>query len=332
MLDEKLKEVVDLYPVEVMNAYRGRGAFVLVTKDGLRLLKEYPYSENHLIFESMLKYVIRDRGYMNVDYMIYNQEGALLTQASSGKKYVLKAWYEGHECDVSDEVQVMATSQNLARLHKVMKQVKIESEWVKNCICPPADEVFKKRSREMKAIRNYIRNKKIKNSFESLYILHYDECAGQAEQALKLLQASDYKDMYKEAVMHQIFCHGDYNHHNVMIQDNRIATVNFDRTCINIQIYDLYQFLRKTMEKNNWNMKMGMALVEAYHKVRTMTKSELAYLYTMLLYPEKFWKISNHYYNSRKSWTSYQNMEKLRRFIWQRESRNAFLGEFERLL
>lgn len=48
-----------------------------------------------------------------------------------------------------------------------------------------------------------------------------------------------------------------------------------------------------------------------------------------LSYPEKFWKLADHYYGSRKSWIPEKNVEKLRSLIRQREQRSSFLKILE---
>ena len=107
-----------------------------------------------------------------------------------------------------------------------------------------------------------------------------------------------------------------------------MATVNFDRMHINIQVNDLYLFLRKVMEKNSWNVDLGISLVNAYDRERPMSREEKKYLYILMLFPEKFWKIANHYYNTRKSWTCGRNQEKLEAFIHIRALREHFLECF----
>ncbi len=55
------------------------------------------------------------------------------------------------------------------------------------------------------------------------------------------------------------------------------------------------------MEKNNWNTSLGMELIGAYDSVRKLKPQEFSYLYFYLAYPEKFWKIANHYSQSHQS-------------------------------
>ena len=53
------------------------------------------------------------------------------------------------------------------------------------------------------------------------------------------------------------------------------------------------------------------------------------YLRLRLWYPEKFWKLANQYYNSRKSCISWKNAEKLEKLFGQQKQRIKFLKTLE---
>lgn len=331
MLDEKLKAVADMYPVKITGSCRGRGAFVCMTDTGLKLLKEYPYSENHLIYENMLKNEIAARGYERLDSLCRTKEGELSAEGYGGRRYVMKQWYDGRECDVSDRQQIIKTAGNLGILHKAMSGIHLNCDWLKKYRPLSAEFQFEKRSRELKTMMNYIQSKKIKNDFEMTYLRSYAFFYGQGIEAASQFEERGCREVFERAVEGGCFVHGDYSHHNVILWD-KIATVNFDRAVLNVQVHDLYQFMRKILEKHEWEVSLGFQMLEAYEKERPLDKGEKEYLYILLLYPEKFWKIANHYYNSRKSWTSCQNTDKLKRCICQIEERNKFLKEFCRII
>ena len=58
------------------------------------------------------------------------------------------------------------------------------------------------------------------------------------------------------------YCHGAYNYHSVLFCGGYLATVNFDRFHVGYQLIDLYQFIRKVMEKNNYNFDMAVKIIE----------------------------------------------------------------------
>ena len=94
-------------------------------------------------------------------------------------------------------------------------------------------------------------------------------------------------------------------------------------------ISDFGQFLRKMMEKQNWDVRMGFRMIEEYDRVRTIPKEEKIYLKISMIYPEKFFKLVNCYYNTNKAWVPDKNTEKLEALIRQQEKRETFLKLLE---
>ena len=47
-------------------------------------------------------------------------------------------------------------------------------------------------------------------------------------------------------------------------------------------------------------------------------------LYYLFLYPEKYWKQVNFYFNNSKSWISEKNIEKIKKAVEQNSVRTAF--------
>ncbi len=104
-----------------------------------------------------------------------------------------------------------------------------------------------------------------------------------------------------------------------------LATVCFENAGIGVPVFDLYQMMRKLLEKNRWEKGLAIDVLREYEKQRRLDKRERELLYIMLLYPEKFWKVSNHYYNSRKSWINKIDIVKLEELGRQQSKRQETL-------
>lgn len=124
-------------------------------------------------------------------------------------------------------------------------------------------------------------------------------------------------------------CHGDLDHHHVLMGNGYTAIIEYNRMRLGLQASDLYRFMRKVMEKHNWNLDLGLSMLDAYERVLPMEKQERASLYCMFLYPEKYWKQLNFYYNANKAWIPARNTEKLRSLQQQQPARNSFLKRLE---
>ena len=197
-------------------------------------------------------------------------------------------------------------------------------------------KMFEKRNREIRRVRSYIWNKKQKNDFERLFLNYYEDFYEEGIMAVDILKKTNYKKLLSEAIEERRVCHGKYTYHNIIMLKNKtegptafdrgIGTTNFNRAYVGIQMSDLYQFIRKVMEKNDWNIDYGMSIIKEYKAIKDISKDELEVLYLLLLFPEKFWKVTNYYFNSNKSWLSRRNIQKLKKVGEQQGKRKEFLA------
>ena len=79
------------------------------------------------------------------------------------------------------------------------------------------------------------------------------------------------------------------------------------------------------MEKHNWDIRLGQEMFAAYDRIMPLSMEKIESLYYLFLYPEKYWKQLNYYYNANKAWIPEKNVEKLKTLEAQQGSRNRFL-------
>lgn len=286
------------------------------------MLKEASMSEKRVPVLEMLTSHIVSQGYPRVDSMMMNKEGEFISKSEDGLKYVLKKWFAGRECDVKKEYEVLEATRNLARLHRRMKMPQVD--WQEFRGTNLLDE-YARHNRELKKMRTFIRCKTTKGEFENVVLQSFDKMYEWAENTRVRLDQSDYKKLCAKSEEEGAVGHGDYNYHNVIMTAQGPATTNFERCYMGIQASDLYYFLRKVMEKHQWNMELGRAMIRAYQEISPLEESELDYIAIRLCYPEKFWKITNSYYHSNKAWIPEKNVEKLCTAISQIEEKKKFL-------
>ena len=83
--------------------------------------------------------------------------------------------------------------------------------------------------------------------------------------------------------------------------------------------------MRKFLEKNNWSPQLGEMLLQAYESENKISEEDTRQLYFRFCYPEKFWKIVNYYYNSRKAFIPEKNREKLELVLSQENKKKEFI-------
>ncbi len=328
-MEEKIRELLECYHLEIRRLYRGRGAWLCDTQQGLKLFRVYHGSPKHLQWEMMVKTCLRERGCIYIDQFVANKEGSFLTTDEEGQNYVLTDWYEGRECSTRDKEEILRAVVHMAGIHKSLHDVSRNEEIYEVFLQGNLFDEMARRRRELKTIRNYICRKKQKNAFDRKFMEVYQEFDEAGAAAQDILSEAGYMELYAKGQKEQRLCHGDYTQHNILITRGSMALVRFEQMRMDLQVYDLYVFMRKILEKNHWNVGLGMAMLKTYHRVMPFTYGQARCLYGMMVFPEKFWKIANRYQNTRKSWMSAQNMDKLNKLIREKSERRAFLSEMD---
>lgn len=326
-MKENGTDVLEQYQIDVRSTQRIRGAVLCNTNLGPFLLREVKMSEKRVPMLYQLCMHLNQEGYGRIDGIIKNKEEGLISCSEDGTKYILKKWFDGKECDIKKEKDILETTKNLAQLHKVMRGNIDWGEDSEKFILAGEDlrKEYYRHNRELKKVRAFVRGKVGKGDFELEFLKHFDHMYEWAENASEQLEKSGYGKLYQESQEKKTITHGDYNYHNVLMTPHGIATTNFDHFHEDVQLSDLYYFLRKTMEKHQWDEKLGSKMLDAYSGVKTLGEDELEYLAICLAYPEKFWKAANSYYHSSKAWIPVKNFEKLEVAIEQTEEKKQFL-------
>lgn len=328
-MDEKVKEIVEQYDLKVKNVYRVRGAYMLDTPKGLCIMREFRGNQQKAELAQQVKEALIEKGYEYVDVYERNKEQQLITENCMGNQYVIKRWFIGDECSLKQPEHVAKIAKNLARLHLLMRGITKEPSTFQ---ADTYGETLIRHNRELRRVRTYIRDKKQRNEFELMFLSIFSEFYQEAEQAESMLGNLSPDVLYEELAREQTLCHGSYNYHNLILLPGEVATTNFEYVHLQLQCMDLYDLLRKLMEKNNWNIELFATAIDHYENVRSLNNDEKQVLYLLLVYPEKFWKVTNFYYNSKKTWMSGKNIEKLQCLQQQKNQRRIFLEKVPRIL
>ena len=189
---------------------------------------------------------------------------------------------------------------------------------------PPANVMaeYEKRNRELRRIRKFLLGRSQKTWFEISLLGCFDQFYDQAREAQEGWKA------YQNAAQREdrlAYCHGDYQYHNILLDQKNWYLINFERCIKDDPVRDLHLLLRKLLEKSGWSAQLGEKLLREYERIRPLSAISRIDLYYRLSYPEKFWKIANFYYNSGKAWIPGKNLEKLEKLLSQETEKKAFL-------
>ena len=127
-------------------------------------------------------------------------------------------------------------------------------------------------------------------------------------------------------------CHCDLSYQNILADGKDVYVVNFESCAKEIKIYDLANLIRRKMRKCDWNIGEAKFMLENYNKQNSLSKDDLIVLRAILMFPQKFWRIANKYYNMKRGWAEKSMQTKLQEAIAEKDAHYSFLKEFEKLL
>ena len=303
---------LEQYSLTMISTARTRGALLCRAEEGLFILKEFKGTEKKLQKQQELLETLENAG-CRVDTYFPNREGNLVSRDKDGIPYTLQHWYEGRECDTRSEEDILRSIRTLAQMHKYMKL-----PLVQDYMEPSLEDIYQRHNQELRKIRKFIRKKGASCSFEKLYLATVESYLKKGESALR---ESDYQELRQKVMEEGCICHGEYNQHNVLIIKKEMAVTSFEHWGFDMQMADLYRFMRKILEKYNWDVRLGMEMLKAYHKIKKISPEEWQNLKIRFLYPEKYWKLANYYYSHNKAWisdTAENNMGKFyQKMFWE---------------
>lgn len=342
-MNEKDLIILEQYDLQVLNARRGRGSFLCETDKGYVQVTEFSGSRERLGFQNRVLRFLKEQG-KRADVILENKEGSLVSLDRYENGYVVKEWFPGRECDTKSAEDIREAVRYLARMHQILRlpewkpqaevsgQERQQSDEEKQkplgnmeYAGEPLEEEMQRHTREMKKVRNFIRGRKKKSAFERKFLEVYDLFAEQAEEAQSRLNDANAAALYRQCIRERRVRHGDYSQHNILFDKGSVAAVNYAKCCFDVQAADLYQFFRKIMEKQGWNPKTGMDMLQTYQSIRPLDSAEYENLCIRLAYPEKFWKLANHYFGSSKAWIPEKSLQKLEILVAQEKRRRDFV-------
>ncbi len=327
-MNDKAVNVLEQYDMTVNRTFKGRGTIICDTDQGMRVLKEYRGRTEKLELLFQLQGKLKDS--LRTDTLIRTKEGALFVKDLDNSVYILEEQVEGKECSYKNEEDIVKACGAMAKLH--LKFMTPQSE--KICVMSVffyADEM-ERHTIECKRVRNYLRKLHNKTEFERALLKEYDYFLEKAVAVTRRAREESQAEYEAYVNSNGLYCHGDYQYHNVIFGKGSggayTGIVNLEHFAHDAGARDFYLLFRKISEKCDWSLDMAQSMLDAYQNRRVFPPIEWRSLCLRLEYPEKFWKIINFYYNSRKSWMPNRNYDKLESLIRQEKNREKLLNKF----
>jgi spore coat protein I len=321
------REVSEKFGLDVKSLVPYKDTLIAITPHGRRIIRKIPFSAERLRFIHGAKEHLISNGFIGVDRYICTLDGEPYF-LYDGSIYTMIDFPEGRESSFDNDDDVRMAAVALGLIHKASKG------YIAPDGCKIQDDLgklpgyFNKRLEDIKKMKKQA--KKWKGRFDQLFLDKADQFYEMGQYASGELLNSSYDLLVDKARKDGLFCHHDYTHHNILINDQNVTVTNFDYCCYELRIYDLANFIRRKMRKCGWDISKADKIINWYNSIEALSNEELVVMRIILQFPQKFWRVINRYYNSRRSWSEKSFVLRLQEVIDEMGPHMAFIEEYRR--
>lgn len=287
------------YGIRISSIKPCRAGYIVETDQGRKYLRQCQCSENRILYVHDAKEHLLNQGFTALDmYMVTLNEKPFMEL--DNQYFIMTTFFDGRECEFADDTDAVKASVALAAMHKAGKGFKQRSGLsIPNELGKLPDNLGKRYDEILRMRRKAERER---GAFDYIYLDCVDKFITLAEESLSLLSGIEYERLVKKTMQEGSICHHDYSYQNILMKGQTTYITGFESCGEEIRIYDLVNLIRRKMRKCNWNPQKASMILEAYSELDPLTSDENVIMKAMLLFPQKFWRVANRYYNSRRSW------------------------------
>ncbi|NLV61805.1 MAG: CotS family spore coat protein [Clostridiaceae bacterium] len=316
------------YGIHILGIKPYRAGYILETSGGRKYIKACQYQKERVEFIHQAKLHLINNNFLRIDPYCITQNNQPYIE-TDGNVYTMVSLIEGRECEFDDDRDVAMAAEALALMHKAGRGfLPKDSRFVPRSL-GKLPHSFKKRLEEIRKLKR--KAEKERNGFDYLFIEHFDDFYRIGYDSLEILYGSKYNKLVESTLKEGMICHHDYSYQNIIIKGDKTSIINFDYCNLELKIYDIVNMLRRRMRKCNWDIKKAKAILDIYRMIEPLEPDEMKVMKSMLQFPQKFWRIINRYYNSKRCWAQKNFTIMLEEVINEKDAHIAFMNEFDKL-
>lgn len=308
-----------------------RKVFVLSTDDGNKILKKVNYDVKRLEFISeSLNYI--KKSYKNI--IGYNKlKNGLNYIEWKGDIYIVMDILEGREASFCNPVEIELCSKNIALMHDASKGLinYLNNKYNKNCLDKSFKTKIKNSINELEYMKSIVTQYQYKNEFDKLFLDNVDKYIEDIMKVEEALDKSGYSSL-REDFNNITICHNDLAYHNFLIKNTEVNIIDFDYMTLDLRVFDIADFLNKSIKNAAFDMNKMMLALDSYEKVSMLTDEEKKLIFILLEFPKDFYSITRDYYFKRKKWSYDVYLNRFNNKLNNEIFRKEFIDKYKKLI
>ncbi|MDV4149514.1 CotS family spore coat protein [Clostridium sp. AL.422] len=321
-------EIEDKYLLRVETIEKVKNSYKIKTNDGDYGIKVIKYQHPHFYFIFSAIDHLRRRGFKKMPEIIMTKDN--LGYISLGNKFAyLNKWIESKSCNYKNSMELKLASETLGELHNFSEGFTLSNNMRPRIAWFSWINVFETRCEEILDFKRRIYQKAYKSQFDDIYLGAIEEELDRGKRAIDEIKNSKYIELMNKEILKRGFCHHDYAHHNVLMnKNNEVNIIDFDYCILDTHIHDLASLLIRVMKDGGWSNEVANLILDSYANTHSLFNDEVKLMKGFIRFPQGFWQIGLQYYWEQQPWGEEFLINKLTKYLGDREKREEFLESF----
>jgi len=290
------------FGISVNKCYKIRGAYICETNKGTKVIRKSDYTPTQINLQHSIKEHLIERGFSDIDRLYLSKKNIPYT-VYYNRVFVMNDWQNAIEIDFYNQSDIHYAIKVLAQMHIAGEGFNTLGNDVREAKIKNIGITYEKRYKETIKLKKRISNAGNKTDFEVLYFKNAHEYMELQEMGMGLFHKEDYKKLIELARDKQTIAHHQYTYHNIKkINKDHVIVSGFEKSGYDVQLTDLVYIIKRIMQKNQWDVDLLLKIIDAYNTIKPLSPNEWTILQGMIIFPDKFSKLCNTYYYSKRRW------------------------------
>ena len=300
------------YGLKLLGDTRIRTGRICRTDKGYKELRKLNCDEKRALFMHNAKEHLFKNGFGSISRFVVAMDG-LPYYKTEEAIYVLEDYQETDYIDLTDEENLIKSIRLMAKFHNASEGFLAEDGFYNY---GKMIEQFEKRNRELNRIKKWIDRQSSKSSVDLIVMSHMNYYKDRAEVSKHMTNKDVYNKLISNDKNKKCFCHNNFKSETIMVKDGGdLLLTGFEKCAYDCTVVDLAEFFRRYLKEPYAKIDMIYKMLEEYSKIRSISEYELQVLKGMIVFPKKFFKLCNQYYNKRRVFVSDAMLEKFQNCI-----------------
>ncbi|WMJ79716.1 CotS family spore coat protein [Clostridium sp. MB40-C1] len=327
--DEVKRLVENEYNLDVDFIEKIKNVYKISSGNNQFCLKVIRYDFGHFLFIISAMKHLRENGFENILELIKTNDNCEYVKLGENYAY-LTEWLNARVSNYDNPLDTRLATLKLAELHKKSRGFNVTKYMNPRIGWLTWIQTYKTRKNEILDFKNRIYKKEKRSKFDEVYLSIMEEELERADRSIENLIKSNYIYEMKEEMKNKGFCHHDYANHNVLIDNNNnVNVIDFDYCILDTYMHDLSSLLIRRMKYGKWTRENATEIIETYNAINCVKVNHIPVIKAFMEFPQDYWQRGIQYYWEKKNWGEEFFLNKLQKYIEDREEKQEFITLFK---